>query len=86
MPHKKLIGALVVTAAVATGPSAAHASLPAIGPVQHGELKWVLPPDNDWSLAYDNVRDGHEGTGGVGAMGYETVEHDDLTYDPTARP
>ena len=49
-------------------------------PVQHGELKWILPPDNPYSLAYDNVKASAEGAG------YETVENDDLTYDPTPRP
>jgi hypothetical protein len=80
MRSKKLLGLTIVVAA-ALGPAAgAQAGLPAIGPVQHGEVKWILPPNNPYSLAYDNVKASAEGAG------YETVENDDLTYDPTPRP
>ncbi len=80
MRSKKLLGLAIIVAA-ALGPAAgAQASTPAIGPVQHGELKWILPPDTPYSLAYLNVKAAAQGAG------YETVENDDLTYDPTARP
>jgi hypothetical protein len=76
MRSKKVLG-LAIIAAAALGPAAgAQASTPAIGPVQHGELKWILPPDNPYSLAYDDVKAFAE------RAGYETVENDDITYDP----
>jgi hypothetical protein len=52
----------------------AHASSPPIQPIKPLEVKWILPPDYPGWGAYE----GNQLAAGLG--GYETVEHDDLTY------
>ncbi len=85
MRISKLAGGLAAGIALAAAPaSTAQATVP--GPVTQGEVKWILPPNIPGSIAYGNIKHGADGTGGVGAMGYETVENDDLTYNPNPRP
>ena len=88
MSSKKHAATLAVVIATALVPSiaaqAAEASVPAIVPLELCHPKWVLPP-NTTQIAdqqpSDRDPDGRDQTGGTGPAGWQTVAHDDMTYD-----
>ena len=80
MRTRKATIAIAAALALAAVPAVSAQAAEIPGPIKPGELKWVLPPDNEYSLAYHDVK------AGATAMEYETVENDDLTYNPSPRP
>ena len=87
MSSKKHAAALAVVIATALVPSiaaqAAEASGPPIAPLELCQPKWVLPPNTTQIPDQPSDRDpnGRDQTGGTGPAGWQTVAHDDMTYD-----
>ncbi len=83
MSSKKHAAALAVVIATALVPpiaaQAAEAGVPPIVPLELCHPKWVLPP-NTTQIA-DQQPSGRDQTGGTGPAGWQTVAHDDMTYD-----
>jgi hypothetical protein len=83
MSSKKHAAALAVVIATALVPSfaaqAAEASPAPIVPLELCHPKWVLPPNT--TQIPDSSSNGRDQTGGTGPGGWQTVAHDDMTYD-----
>jgi hypothetical protein len=88
MSSKKHAAALAVVIATALVPSfaaqAAEAGVAPIAPLELCHPKWVLPPNTTQipdQQHSDRDSTGRDQTGGTGPAGWQTVAHDDMTYD-----
>ncbi|HEX6023800.1 MAG TPA: hypothetical protein VFZ00_17550 [Solirubrobacter sp.] len=71
---KRIIAATIALLTLLPIASAQASSLPPITPLKPLEVKWILPPDYPGWGAYEG------NLWAATLAGYETVEHDDLTY------
>jgi hypothetical protein len=76
---KRIVAAAIALLTLLPLASAQASSPPPIAPLKPLEVKWILPPDSPGWGAYE----GNQLAASLG--GYDTVEHDDLSY-PGGRP
>jgi hypothetical protein len=75
---KRIVAASIALLTLLPLASAQASSPPPIAPLKPIEVKWILPPDHPgWGSYEGNLLAATLG-------GYETVEHDDLSY-PASR-
>ena len=74
---KRIVAAAIALLTLLPLASAQASTPPPIQPLKPLEVKWILPPQSSPFYASEKAN--------AEAAGYETVEHDDLSY-PGPRP
>jgi hypothetical protein len=75
---KRIIAAAIALLTLLPAAAASASTPPPIGPAPKPEVKWILPPKT--SSFYESER------ALALSMGYEVVEHGDLTYPGPRHP